>query len=229
MANKHNVACCIYGGALKAGYTCVIVTNEFAEAVFDKYTEHYGDVKLRYVKFKDSLEETSTKINESLNEHKLSENSTCLYKLNMEEVIKIFKSITGAKKASILGQSDKETKQNDADDTTVAKDKVKKTKAKTKKDDDDDEKVEETTPKKTKPKTKQTGKGDEETIEATGPTKKTKSKPKQTQKDDDVEENEDDPEPIIPLKKNVQVKKNVSDKQKQIVISDDEDEEEQDA
>jgi hypothetical protein len=97
----------MYGGIIKGGYVVVGYTDRCPEDdFFDSFKEKYGyDVKGRYVKCSKPLEEVKTGIVEALTEYKYGD-SESLYKYNVTDIVKVFKEITGAKKANTLGVYD---------------------------------------------------------------------------------------------------------------------------
>lgn len=95
-------ACVLYGGITKGGYTFVDVSIKHPEAeIFEKMKPFFESG--RYVKCQKSLDEVKTEIAEALLEHKYSDASDSIYKCNMEKVVKVLKTATGAKKASTMG------------------------------------------------------------------------------------------------------------------------------
>ena len=198
----------LYGGVMKGGYTYVDVSEQHPEVdLFDNFKPYFGDIKGRYVKCQKPLDEIKEGIAEALAEHKYSDDSEYLYKRNMEDVVKVLKSVTGAKQAStmgVYGTKDTEEAEQEVQPEPVKKTVVKKTAAKV-------EDVDEPTPvKKTAPKTtvKKTAKvveevqeEEEEEPEVKPVTKKVVAKPKTTSaKTKTVVEKDDDDEVVVQTK-----------------------------
>jgi hypothetical protein len=87
------------------GYTYVKVTAAHPEVdEFEAFKEYFGcDLKGRYVKCQMSLDELAQGVADALINVKYSEDSDYLYKLNVTEVVKTLKEVTGAKQCSTMG------------------------------------------------------------------------------------------------------------------------------
>lgn len=107
----------LYGGVIKSGYCYVQLTTSHPETEFEKLRPYYGkDVKGRWVKStkpQESLEET---LKEKLSEHEYSD---LFYKLSTTDVVKVLKEVFSCNKCTTMGiYQDKEDK--DDEDEEVA-------------------------------------------------------------------------------------------------------------
>jgi hypothetical protein len=182
----------LYTGVMKGGYTYVDVTEQHPETELLETIEQFygdiGDVKGRYVKCLRPLTEVHAEIIEALAEFKYGKKSK-LYKCNMEDVLKVLKSVTGVTKASTIGVYNNKKHDADADTEVVPKKNIKKTKQSV----DEEEEIEakpaaKKTSKKTTKVEEETVDIDEEEIEAKPAAKKTA--PKKTKPVEDEEEEE---------------------------------------
>jgi hypothetical protein len=179
----------LYNGVIKGGYTYVDVTEQHPETglleTIEEFFGDFGDVKGRYVKCLRPFDEVHKEIIESLAEYKYGKRSK-LYKCNMEDVVKVLKSVTGAKQASTIGVYG--NKDTDADADAEPKKTTKKTKQIV-----EEEEVEvKPTPKKTTKSVKKTTKveedtADEEEIEVKPVVKKTAPKKTKQVEEEEVE------------------------------------------
>ena len=110
----------LYGGVIKSGYCYVQLTTSHPETEFEKLRPYYGkDVKGRWVKStkpQESLEET---LKEKLSEHEYSD---LFYKLSTTDVVKVLKEVFSCNKCTTMGiYQDKEDKEDkDDEDEEVA-------------------------------------------------------------------------------------------------------------
>jgi len=143
-------ASCIYGGALKSGYSIIQASHEHPEIIFEQLKKYYGcDIKGRFCKSTNSIE-TILEIIEKDLEDKKDAKSDILYKESVTDIIKVIKKATDAKKCTTMGvyekeidkENEKESEEsddNEAESETVFKNVENKTAKKNKKTDDDDE------------------------------------------------------------------------------------------
>ena len=198
-------AMALYGGVIKSGYCYVQVTTSHPETEFEKLRPYYGkDVKGRWVKSVKSQESLEETLKEKLSEHEYSD---LFYKLSTTDVVKVLKEVFSCSKCTTMGiYEDKEDKEDKEDDDVVpAAPKVAEKKAATKVAEVKED---------TKGKGKSDAKAEVKKVEAKVEDKSSKTKP--TKKAVAVSEDEED------TKK--KVVKSKSSTKTQIVLSDSEDE-----
>lgn len=104
----------LYGGVIKSGYCYVQLTTSHPETEFEKLRPYYGkDVKGRWVKStkaQESLEET---LKEKLSEHEYSD---LFYKLSTTDVVKVLKEVFSCNKCTTMGIYQEKEDKEDNDD-----------------------------------------------------------------------------------------------------------------
>jgi hypothetical protein len=99
----------LYGGVMTKGYTWVSFTDKHPEVdVFDGFKLYYGnDLKGAYIKCQKPLDGLKEEVLKELEQYKYSDDNEHLHKRNITEVKKVFKQVSGAKSAHVLGDSGK--------------------------------------------------------------------------------------------------------------------------
>ena len=105
-------AMALYGGVIKSGYCYVQVTTSHPETEFEKLRPYYGKyVKGRWVKSVKSQESLEETLKEKLSEHEYSD---LFYKLSTTDVVKVLKEVFSCSKCTTMGiYEDKEDKEDD--------------------------------------------------------------------------------------------------------------------
>ncbi len=94
---------CVYGGVMKQGYVYFFQTTEDPDEYFAQFKDYYGSkVRGRFVKVSDD-EEYMEKIQDKLSEQQVHGK---LYEVSVDTASKTLKELTGAKKASLLGDDE---------------------------------------------------------------------------------------------------------------------------
>ncbi len=105
-------AMALYSGVIKSGYCYVQVTTSHPETEFEKLRPYYGkDVKGRWVKSVKSQESLEEALKEKLSEHEYSD---FFYKLSTTDVVKVLKEVFSCNKCTTMGIYDKEEDEEDA-------------------------------------------------------------------------------------------------------------------
>jgi hypothetical protein len=124
-------AMALYGGVIKSGYCYVQVTTSHPETEFEKLRPYYGkDVKGRWVKSVKSQDSLEETLKEKLSEHEYSD---LFYKLSTTDVVKVLKEVFSCSKCTTMGiYEDKEDKEDKEDDDVPLAPKVTEKKVATK-------------------------------------------------------------------------------------------------
>ncbi len=105
-------AMALYSGVIKSGYCYVQVTTSHPETEFEKLRPYYGkDVKGRWVKSVKSQESLEEALKEKLSEHEYSD---FFYKLSTTDVVKVLKEVFSCNKCTTMGIYDKEEDEEEA-------------------------------------------------------------------------------------------------------------------
>ncbi len=116
---------CVYGGVMKQGYVYFFQTTEDPDEYFAQFKDYYGNkVRGRFVKASDD-EDYLEKIADKLSDHQVHGK---LYEVSVDTASKTLKELTGAKKASLLGDDEthaEEGAKSEAEETTKESKKVK--------------------------------------------------------------------------------------------------------
>jgi hypothetical protein len=108
----------LYGGVIKSGYCYVQLTTSHPETEFEKLRPYYGkDVKGRWVKSTKSQESLEETLKEKLSEHEYSD---LFYKLSTTDVVKVLKEVFSCNKCTTMGIYQDKEDNDDKEDEEVA-------------------------------------------------------------------------------------------------------------
>lgn len=133
--NKQGFVCLIYGGCMRLGFVRFFSTENTPEDEFEKYKDHYGDIKGRYIKV-ENPSETYSKIRAELAKTNVVNTYGDIYVINVTTAVKVMKDVTGVKKSSTWGvqgvQDDDECEGGEIEKEKENESEVEKTKTKAK-------------------------------------------------------------------------------------------------
>lgn len=119
---KSGFVCLVYGGCMKQNFVRYFATDDTPEEEFEKYKEHYGsDIRGRYVKVTGSSQDCLNKLKTELGKRNVDNSFGNIFEIHPAPGVKVMKEITGAKKASMWGNDQEGSDEEQQKDKTEEK------------------------------------------------------------------------------------------------------------